>query len=84
MRLNLSPILERRGVNQSQLAEGIGTSRQAVNNWIHGRAFPDADLLEQICAVARDGQREDLAGSPVGSSRSTAKAHARRAERPTQ
>lgn len=44
---------EERGIGQKVLAEKLGVSSNAVNNWEHGRGRPDLNLLPALCAALR-------------------------------
>ena len=72
-RENLFRLRRERGLNQEQLAEKIGVSRQAVSKWETGEASPDlpnllalADALDvsldMLCGLA---ERESSAAPPV-------------------
>ena len=42
---------EKRNLEQKQLAQVLGLSDNAVNNWEKGRSRPDVNLLPEICTV---------------------------------
>ncbi|MDE3095778.1 MAG: helix-turn-helix transcriptional regulator [Chloroflexota bacterium] len=69
--------LQRAGVARPKLAEALDVSRQAVDNWIHGRSAPSREHLIGAArllgvdprwlvgeSVDQPGQQED--GSPTG------------------
>lgn len=45
---NLTYMLEQHGGNQNDLAKYVGVSKQTVSAWIHGKAYPRADIMERI------------------------------------
>lgn len=49
LRINLAYYLRARHVTQKQLAERLGISQAAVNNWIKGKNAPDLDMIPSIC-----------------------------------
>ena len=63
-----------RGMNQEQLAEALGVTRQTVSNWERSASNPDLATLERIAAALETdtagliygvGQSTKLAGSPT-------------------
>ena len=40
--------MQEQNLNQSAAARKIGTTRDNVNNWFHGEAFPCEPVLHQI------------------------------------
>ena len=46
-----SDLLIRRGLNQSQLADRLGVSREAVSKWFSGESFPQPEKLIRIGMV---------------------------------
>ena len=55
--LTLEKLLDRRGINQYELAEKLGVTPQAVSKWIVGKCLPDADRIikiEKACACTAD------------------------------
>ena len=63
-----------RGMNQEQLAEALGVTRQTVSNWERSASNPDLATLERIAAALQTdtagliygvGQSTKLAGSPA-------------------
>lgn len=48
--------MERKRMNQGQLAERLGVSRSAVNAWINDRAWPQGSIgaLEDILGISLD------------------------------
>lgn len=49
MKFNLEQWMQERHINQSQLAAGVGVSKQSVSAWLSGRSLPSKDALEEIC-----------------------------------
>lgn len=53
--MNLAPALQRamraKGLKQSDLAEKLGVARPTVHAWVHGKAKPHLDMLEQLARV---------------------------------
>ena len=45
---NLSEFLVQHSGNQNDLAAYLGVSKQTVSAWIHGKAYPRADVMEKI------------------------------------
>lgn len=45
---NLSQLLENHNGNQNDLAEYLNVSKQTVSAWIHGKAYPRADVMNKI------------------------------------
>lgn len=45
---NLEELLRQHGGNQNDLADYVGVSKQTVSAWIHGKAYPRADVMEKI------------------------------------
>lgn len=45
---NLSMLLSQHPGNQNDLASYLGVSKQTVSAWIHGKAYPRADVMERI------------------------------------
>ena len=39
---------QEKGLTQIQLAEIVGTKKQSVNNWEHGRGIPGYDKLKEL------------------------------------
>ena len=46
---NLSKLVERRGINQSEIASRIGVSNAAVSGWMNGTKVPRMDKLNALC-----------------------------------
>lgn len=67
--LNLAALedrLIREGLNQAQLAEKLGVSREAVSKWIGGETCPTPDKLVRIAGILRAGFDElVIAPSPA-------------------
>ena len=59
MRLMLQEWMDKRDMNQAQVAEGLGVGLSVVNAWVRGkmrngeriRVFPDAPSLEALCLL---------------------------------
>lgn len=59
MRLRLQEWMDKRNVNQAQVAEGLGVGLSVVNAWVRGKmragervkVFPDAPSLEALCLL---------------------------------
>jgi transcriptional regulator with XRE-family HTH domain len=47
----LTRLRRERRLTQTQLAQRVGVSRQAVQNWEAGRAWPRARCLRALCDV---------------------------------
>lgn len=47
-RKNLTRLIEQNEGNQNDLADYLGVSKQTVSAWIHGRAYPRADVMDKI------------------------------------
>ncbi len=45
---NLKRYMERKGISQKELADIIGVSAPAFNDWIKGRKYPRIDKIELI------------------------------------
>jgi len=45
---NLVELMAQHGGNQNDLAEYVGVSKQTVSAWMHGNAYPRADVMERI------------------------------------
>lgn len=45
---NLSLLIKQHGGNQNDLAKYLDVSKQTVSAWIHGKAYPRADVMEKI------------------------------------
>ena len=45
---NLVELMAQHGGNQNDLAEYVGVSKQTVSAWMHGKAYPRADVMERI------------------------------------
>lgn len=58
MRFNLEELMVDRRINQTQLAQGLGVSKQAVSNWLAGRSLPNKDTLEELCLFLECGIEE--------------------------
>lgn len=50
MAKNLHYYLERSGKTQKELAEIIGVSTSAINDWMKGKAYPRIDKIEMLAA----------------------------------
>ena len=48
---NIKKLRTGAGMNQEQLAELLGVTRQTVSNWERGVSMPDMDSLERIALV---------------------------------
>lgn len=48
---NIKKLRTSAGMNQEQLAELLGVTRQTVSNWERGVSMPDMDSLERIALV---------------------------------
>ena len=50
--------MERKRMNQAQLATAIGVSRSAVNSWINDRAYPlhSVGALEEVLGVSLEDE----------------------------
>lgn len=55
----LGDLLDRRGLNQSDLAETLGVSREAVSKWVSGESIPKPDKLLRI-GVVLESSFDDL------------------------
>jgi len=53
--------MERRHMDQAQLAKAIGRSRSAVNSWINDRAYPlnSIGALEEFFGISLAGEEGD-------------------------
>lgn len=47
---NLAKLRKERGLSQTELAERLHVSRQAVSNWERDKSYPDLDCLRQLTA----------------------------------
>lgn len=60
------------GLTQRQLADRLGVSNTSVSNWEKNLSRPDADLIQQLCAIL-GLQPNDFYGTvetaPIGTSR---------------
>lgn len=45
---NLKKYLEKENMNQAELAEKIGASRQSVSNWVTGKQVPRMEKLQKV------------------------------------
>ena len=54
--------MERMRMNQQQLADVLGVSRNTVNAWINDKAYPQNSIgaLEHVLGVNLTGEREEL------------------------
>ena len=43
---NLKMYMERRGINQKELAEAVGVSAPTMNVWVNGKKYPRIDKVE--------------------------------------
>lgn len=49
-RKNLTKLINQSGGNQKDLATYVGVSKQTVSAWMHGKAYPRADVMDKIAA----------------------------------
>jgi len=59
---NLSNLRTQRGLSQSELAQRLHVSRQAVSNWERDKSYPDLDTLRQLTLVLEVSADTLLAG----------------------
>ena len=52
---------QEKGLTQKQLGDLIGVTDKAVSKWETGRSFPDASLIEPLCAVVVVAERMIMA-----------------------
>lgn len=45
---NLTHLLEEKGLNQSSLARGLGTSQASVSNWFKRKSLPNTETIEAL------------------------------------
>jgi transcriptional regulator with XRE-family HTH domain len=50
-RKNIKNFREQKGISQSELAEKLNVTRQAVSNWETGKTQPDIDTLHKIADI---------------------------------
>ena len=65
--LNLRKILENRGLTQKELADKMGISKTAVNQWTQGKKMPRMGKIDMICkalGVERGALIENLPDLP--------------------
>ena len=48
---NIRHFREEKGISQSELAEGLNVTRQAVSNWECGKTEPDIETLHKISDI---------------------------------
>lgn len=48
---NLKKYLEKENMNQAELAEKIGASRQSVSNWVTGKQVPRMEKLQKVAGA---------------------------------
>lgn len=70
MRVNLAPILRRRNVKQSELADSIGVSRGYISELVSGKKEPSTEMLRKI-ASELDVSPAELFDSQFSQSNST-------------
>ena len=59
---NLANLRTQRGLSQSELAQQLHVSRQAVSNWERDKSYPDLDTLRQLTLVLEVSADTLLAG----------------------
>ncbi len=47
----LSEILKQRGIKQTWVAEKLGVSKQAVNNWVNGKHIPQSKYILKLAKL---------------------------------
>ena len=62
--VRLRECMEKQGISQSELADEIGKTRQAVNFYTLGKTVPDADTLALI-SIRLDISADYLLGLPI-------------------
>ncbi len=48
---NIKRIRTAKGMNQTELAEKVGVTRQTISSWEKGSSFPNINMLEKMSAV---------------------------------
>ncbi|MCD8023562.1 MAG: helix-turn-helix domain-containing protein [Lachnospiraceae bacterium] len=56
---------QEKGLTQKQLGDLIGVTDKAVSKWETGRSFPDAGLIEPLCAALETSVGELFAGKRI-------------------
>jgi len=68
LHINIKHFRLQKGLSQTQIAEKIGVSRQAISNWESGKTYPDLDNIVLLCKVY-EITTDELLGSDAQTSK---------------